>query len=81
MLNSKGDLNVCTSGNLLRMVLVYRLIHLRKKVPTSELPGFKSLLRAHLLHHAFWVFQVKSWMFTLFKKKNWRNAWKRLSNR
>ena len=78
MLNSKGDLQTCTSGNLLRMVLVYRFVHFRKKVPTSELPGLKSLLRSQLLHHAFWLFQGKTWMENGFKKIRWSKIRKRL---
>lgn len=81
MMNSKGDVAVCRVNDLWRIVCVYRMIHLRKKIPTSELPGYKSLLRAQLLHTMFWVFEVKVWVIQLRGRLRRVRLWQWFRNR
>ena len=81
MMNSRGDVAACRVGDLWRIVCVYRLIHLRNKIPTLELPGYKSLLRAQLLHTTFWVFEVKAWAVQLRTRFDVSRLLQRLADR
>lgn len=60
MLNKKSDLYSYTTFDIFQIVVVYRLVHLKKDVPTTELPGLKSLVRSICIHNLFIVYKIKS---------------------
>jgi hypothetical protein len=54
--DKRFDYRACTAGDILRILLIYRLFRLRKpSAPIGEIPGIKCALRAWSYHHLWFL--------------------------
>lgn len=53
--NSKYDYSACSIVDILRIVLIYRLIHWPKRLNTDKFPSLKCVFYAFIYHYTWFI--------------------------